>query len=338
MSTNTTYDVFCLSEALSPITHMSGNEGNESLVMREPVVTPEGVRWVPSLSGNSLRHKLVREPGARYLVDRWGLSGKLTLGQLNYLFHGGNLTEGGGRENTRRIADMQRLFPLTRLIGGSLPDQILAGSLHVWRGTLACRENAPRLMKMLPDGWGLPAGDLRPAEAFVEGYQYTRGDATKSIPDMTMSPEFREASSLEAAKRGDRGRWEELVREADPPERSNLMIFAGQSVIAGAMFVHGFRLPHVSALELGALLCSLRLWTHAGGVVGGQSARGHGRLTMALHVAPSVDQDELVAAYVAHVDAAKDEAVAWLMEAFAPPKTKPGKGKAKPAEPTEAAA
>jgi hypothetical protein len=293
------YTVFCLSEAISPLTHMRGVSGNEALVMREPVTTPRGVVWVPSLSGNAIRHRFIREPGWRWLIERWGLAGQLTLPQLNYCFHGGNLTEGGGRENTRQIADMQRLFPLQRLLGGALPSQIVSGSLDVWRGRLVCEENRAGLAADLPADWELPAPVLRPAECFVSGYQYTRGDARKTALDLLPSPN----------SDGERQRGE----NADGS--SNLMIFSGQSVTRGALFTHGFVLKHVSELELGALYLSLRLWQAAGGTIGGQASRGHGRLKTRLFV--DADLEAAASGYAAHCDATKEEACRWLAEAFA---------------------
>lgn len=292
------WNVFCLSEAVSPITHMAGVAGNESLVMRGPVVTPRGVRWVPCLSGNAIRHRLVREPGVRWLIDQLGLRGNLTLPQLNYLFHGGNLTQGGGREDTRRIADMQRLFPLLRLLGGSLPDQIIPGSLLAQQGLLVCEENRQTLTAVLPAGWELPSEALRPAESFVSGYQYTRGDARKQ-PGL---------APIDEQKEGD----------------SNLMIFSGQQVTRGSFFVHGFTLQYCSELELGALLLSLDLWEQGGGTVGGQGARGHGKLRTWLHI--DGDASGALETYRAHVDAHADDCRRWLNGAF---------GVAAPSEGTE---
>ena len=218
MSESRDYTVVCLSEAASPITHMQGVSGNESIVAREPVAGPRGVRYVPFLSGNAIRHRCVREPGFRWLVHEYALDGTLTLAQLNFLFHGGNLTEGGGRENTQRIADFQRLWPLGRLLGGTLPDQILSGSLMAWRGSLVCEENRSYLAAVLPDPSVLP-DRLRAAEHFVSGYQYTRGDAAKTAATLAT----------------------EDARKTAGDSASNLMIFAGQAVTRGAAFVHGGR-------------------------------------------------------------------------------------------------
>jgi len=282
------YTVECLSTALSPITHMQGTAGNEAMIAREPVVSRTGTRWVPFLSGNAIRHKCIREPGMMWLIDRYSLRGKLSLNQLNFLLHGGNLTESTSRENTKRIAEMKRTWPLLRLVGGTLPDQILAGSLDAWRGVLVCEENRAQLSASCSV---LPKLPLRSAQHFVDAYQYTRGDAAKLGEENDGKP-----AALDA--------------------KSNLMIFSGQCVTRGAMFYHGFVLKHVSEVELGALLWSLRLWQSAGGTIGGQASRGHGRLRCEL-VSNGVDCDRACKAYVEYASEMRDEAVAWLEKAWA---------------------
>lgn len=177
-----TWHVICLSKATSPVTHMAQVAGNEAMIAREPVVTPRGITWIPVLSGNSIRHCMVRKPGVRWLIDQYGLAGKLNLLQLNFLFHGGSLIEGGDRENLNCIADMQRIFPLLRLLGGSLPNQVLSGSLLVSRGILVCRENIEVLQSFIPHGWMPHDWSLQPAENFICNYQYTRGDVRCSLP------------------------------------------------------------------------------------------------------------------------------------------------------------
>lgn len=308
------YRLVCFSEAMSPITHAARSEGNENVVMREPVVTSAGVRWIPCLSGNALRHRAIRESGFRWLVDEYALAGTLTLNQLNFIFHGGNLTEGGGRENTARIADFQRLFPLGRLLGGCLPDQVLAGKLQVWRGTLVCEENRAAIAGMVgtatsPMGGAIPE-HLRPAESFLGAYQYTRGDARKSLSGLATT-ESRAADSAAGV------------------DSTNLMIFAGQQVMRGSAFIHGFDIPHGTQVEYGALLWSLCLWQAKGGTIGGQSARGHGRLATSIlggdDPGLAAEQTEAIAAYQEHARAVRDEAVAWLHGVFAPRAEKPAR-------------
>lgn len=280
-----TYQIQCLSTSLSPITHMSKTAGNEAIIATEEVTTDRGTRRVPFLSGNALRHRAIREPGMLWLINAYELRGKLSLQQLNFLLHGGNLTESTARENTARIAAMKERWPLLRLLGGSLKNQILAGSLDVWRGSLVCEENRESLAFV-----GMPAERLRSSESFVTTYQYTRGDARK---------------------------LGELVPETDKDETTSLMIFAGQSVQKGAVFHHGFVLKSVSEIELGALLWSLRLWQESGGTIGGQASRGHGRLRCEILEIPGIDQEAVCAAYREYAMDQRAAAVEWLEEAWA---------------------
>ena len=280
-----TFTVQCLSTTKSPLTHCSGSVGNESVIAVERVKTDRGMRAVPFISGNAIRHRVVREPGMRWLLDAYGLHGRLTLQQLNFCLHGGNLSESTARENTRLIAEMKECWPLLRLLGGALRNQILSGSLDVWRGTMVCEENRHTLI-------GCPEQRLLSCEAFVGQWQYTRGDAVRGASH-TDEPEAVAAS-----------------------QKSNLMIFSGQCVTAGAMFSHGFVLKHVDTVELGALLWSMRLWQSQGGTIGGQASRGHGRLGTEILGIIEQEQNDLCEAYVSHAMRMRDRAVNWLQEAF----------------------
>lgn len=289
--------IHCLSTAASPITHMSGTSGNEALVAREPIATERGVRHVPVLSGNALRHRTLREPGARWLVDQYGLAGHLTRTQLDFLFHGGNRTEKNVMEDTRLIADMKRTWPLLRLLGGSLPQQILPGSVDVRRGVLVCEENRPYLESQLGR---LPPGRLLAAERFVGQYQYTRGQSKDDA-------------------------------QGDGAADGQLMIFSGQCVVRGSLWHHAYVLQHATELDVGCLLWSLRLWQEAGGTIGGQAARGHGVLETAV-LDCGIDQDDCCRQYVDYVDSVRDDALEWLERAFAKPSKQNGKPRPKKQE------
>lgn len=284
-----THTFFGVLTAVSRMTHMAGTEGNEAILAREPVLTPEGVRLVPTLTGNALRHRLIRAPLARHLVETWGLEGKLDEHRLNFLFHGGAiLRSGGGREDLALQRDVYRTMPMLRLLGASLPTQPIPGQMTVSMGILMCRENQERLQHVAPEGW---MGDtrLRSASEFVRSWQYTRGAG----PETLLSAEVEQAS--------DGGR----------------MIYVGESVVAGARFAVDFHLRHVNPLEVGALFFALRRWAATEGTVGGQSARGHGRAHLALQHPTGVD--EMVSAYEEHMRAARSEGVLVLDRIFAPP-------------------
>lgn len=292
-----TYKIICLSTALSPISHMSGTAGNVGIIAREWVMTRKGKLAVPMLSGNAIRHRCVREPGMRWLIDLYGLRGTLTLPVQNFLYHGGNLTESNAHENTARIATMHHAWPLLRLLGGCLPNQILTGALDTWRGALVCEENRDYLQAVAGDV--VPSKRLKPAEEVVGNFQYTRGDA---------------------AKRG-----EAITTEEIP---SNLMIYSGQAVNRGAMFLHGFLLKHVNRVELGAMLLSLRLWQEQGGTVGGNGRVGHGRFRTEILMDGQLEK-EAVAEYVECVQGVKQDALDWLREAFEKKEKAAKKAKAK---------
>lgn len=307
-----TYRVFCLSRALSPITHTAGSEGNRSILARETVRSGGVNRKVPFISGNSIRHRMVREPIATHLVETCGLDG-LTLPQLDFLFTGGSLRKGnGGRVNTRHAADLYRIMPAYRLLAGSLPSQIVPGCLIVERATLVCRENAERIGRLLPSGFVLPAGKLPAAASCVEDTQYTRRD-------------FRDSHPRIAADAG--------PANGEPGRESTAMIFAGEAVAAGSLFVHGFIAQNTTPVEFGSLLYALGRWQEDGATLGGQAARGHGRLKLMATVECegrlcSPDEFALHASlYLTHVANHVDECRAFLAAAFAEESAKPKRGK-----------
>lgn len=294
------YVIHCLSETLSPLTHMAGTEGNEALINREKVCVDGKIRDVPVLSGNAIRHRMIREPGAMHLVRALDLVGKLTIDQANYLFNGGSLTESSVSENLSRIAAMQELFPLIRLLGGSLRNQVVGGSLFVKRGVLICEENRAAVSAQLPDGYSLPTDRIKPAEHYISDYQYTRSDARKR----------QDADTL-------------LAEVPDEEAKSNLMIYSGQAIMPGALWYHGFVLNGVSLLEVGALFHALHLWSESGSTIGGQARIGHGQVATSYWFDPAttffgdeIHPGDAVQEYVNHVDEHKRECVDWLNEAF----------------------
>jgi len=284
------YKIISILEAQSIITHMKGIVGNEAIIAREDVYTENGIMSIPYISGNSIRHNCIRRFGMLWLIDALDLRGKLNLQQLNYLMHGGNLTQSSGNENTKIIAEMQLIFPLLRLLGGSLPNQIIAGSLIAIRGILICNENKKYIENMLPGDWNISDIILDNSEKFITDYQYTRGDAKK---------EFQQ----------------DLINEKIS-EGSQLMIFNGQGVMKGSLWMNGYIMQGVSELELGALLLSLQLWEENGGILGGQGAKGHGRFKQNLIFEEKFNVEDIKQKYKDHVIDHKEAATEWLGRIF----------------------
>ncbi len=293
-----THILHLIIETLSPLTHMMGVNGNEALINREAIIYDGKICHVPAISGNALRHRLIRENGAYYIIGACNLAGKMNIDQLNYLFNGGSLVESSVSTNIKRIAEMQEVLPLYRLLGGCLRNQIVAGSLHMGRGMLVCRENVERINKLIPEEFCVDK-NIFPAERYVDQYQYTRGDAEK-MKDIDFFAAIDELNTGE-----EKG-------------KSNLMIFNGQSIVTGAMFYCEIVLQNVSDLELGAALHCLNRWN---GFIGGQGSRGHGKCKGYLLGIDPVESLRLIGEYTAHVQSNKDKIIKWLFESF------PGKNK-----------
>lgn len=295
-----TCKIHCISETLSPLTHMMKTAGNESLINREKVYCNGDIYNIPVLSGNAIRHKMIREPGALYIIKACGLEGKLKLDQANYLLNGGCLSESSTTDNLRKIAEMQELLPLIRLLGGSLKNQVVGGSLIVLRGILICEENKETINKFLPEDYKIENSPLKSFEEFVSQYNYTRGDAIK-----------RNDASI-------------LIKEQEKGSgKSNLMVYNGQTVIPGALWYHGFILQNISPLEVGALLHSLQQWEKNNSVIGGYSRIGHGKIKTEIFFedgtdffGSDLDYYKIISDYIEHIDKNKKQIINWLNISF----------------------
>ncbi|GHU37756.1 hypothetical protein FACS1894105_10430 [Clostridia bacterium] len=293
-----TVKIHALLTAASPITHMKGTSGNEAIINRESVLHNGEVVEVPMLSGNAIRHNMVREPGAYHLIEKCRLVGKLNIEQANFMFNGGSLIASSTTDNLKKIADMQELLPLYHLLGGCLSNQIIGGSLLCGRGVLVCEENREVLDKILPNSIRLPENALRGCEDFVSGWQYTRSDANKRT---------------------------DLISETDGD--SNLMIYNGQHIIPGAVFYIGFILQNINRLELGAIFNAFKRWKDSGGIIGGQSRIGHGKFDIELFIEEStnffgdeIDTEAYSEEYSKHVENNSAKITDWLNNTF-PSKT-----------------
>lgn len=159
-----------LSTAVSPITHMHGTAGNVALLQREAILGEDGqVYSIPCLSGNALRHSLVRAPAARHLCEAVGLDA-MPYQLADLLWHGGRLTKATPLSAVA-TKDLLDGVPLLALLGGALPGQILQGCLKVSRGLLVCSEAAALIERRS----GVAVQSTHGAETFVGSYLYTRG-------------------------------------------------------------------------------------------------------------------------------------------------------------------
>lgn len=283
--------LLALSTSVTPITHQLGTVGNESIINSEDVRTPLGVRKVPKLSGNAIRHRMIRAPGAAYLVEALELRGKLNRDTMNLLFHGGLKREAAKLCSLSRIADMQRLFPLLDLLGCCLPEDIVEGKLSAMQAMLVCSENMQRIKSIVPEDWKTGDG-IANASSFVSRWQYVRGKLTKGDAAQTT--------------------------DDDDTDDSKMMPFAGTCVMPGSVWLHGFAIRSATQLHFGCLVHCLRRWQSEGATIGGQSSRGHGVLDMQLQSC-DWEQEESVALYEKHVKDNAGECQNFLLSCYEKP-------------------
>jgi hypothetical protein len=273
-----------LLQALSPITHGAETAGNSQLIRRESVATPLGVRSVPTITGNSLRHRLIREPIADDLCAGW----QVTKEQLRWLFNGGALDGKAPNVDVRRMEECFRLLPHTELLGCSLPDVIVTGKLDMGIAWLCCAETTGIITASLPAAF---AGDLpllTPSHEYLSRIQYYRHDAARQ----------RIGNLLESDRDG--------ADYAGMPH-------GGEHVIPGALFLCAFHAHGASDLAASALLYALQRWCTMGATVGGQSSRGHGVVQPYLWTDREVSAD----LYRQHLADHTDEIRAFVSKLYA---------------------
>lgn len=265
-------------EALSPITHGGENAGNEMLVRREPVSTPLGVRHVPVITGNSLRHRLFRQQFAEAIVsDGWQCSKE----QLRWLFNGGALDGKHPNVDVRRIERARSLMPHIELLGCSMADQIVAGKLDMGIAWIACQETQSIIRDSVPGGWCDDA-TLAPSHEFMARNQYYRHDAVRQMSNH--------------------------VAGDDVGDDYAGMPHGGEHVIPGAIFIAAMHADGLSPLGRSAVVWAIRRWAAGGATVGGQSSRGHGVVKPSLWT----DGDDDPELFAEHLDENLDEMRAFV--------------------------
>lgn len=244
----------------------------------------EGARVVevPTLSGNSARHQVVREPGWRHLCRTLGISattpgqGELPPGVEAVFYNGGNISAGakqpsGAFDLAQRI---RQTHPLLDLLGGVTDSFDLGQSRLRVAAHLVCRENAGALV-------GTPAEALPAAGVSV----------FDMLDEVTLT---RQAT--------DRGVGQ--------------MIFTFEALCPGTPVLVRLDLDPFSApMTHGALLAAITEYVDGTATVGGQSARGFGWMDADLVGVPDgVDVAELVGGYERYLSDNRDALLAGMRD------------------------
>lgn len=198
---------------------------------------------VPALSANSLRHQVVRAPGALHLLGALGFAecepgyGDLPPGAEALFVNGGNIRSGAKQPSDPfRVANFARQrYPLLDLLGG-VTDSFDVGESRVKVASwLVCKENAHSLR-------GTNAADL--PEVHVSAFDM--------LDDCT--------HTRQATRQG-----------------VGQMIFNSEALVPGTRFLCRLALmPFTRSVTASALAAALKTYLAGYPIAGGQSARGYG--------------------------------------------------------------
>jgi len=194
---------------------------------------------VPHYSANSLRHELVREPLMWHLYQTLGLEFDRPLGTRTALFYnGGDLKKSGTASTFWKRKRARNAYPSLALLGGATDSFLLGESDLRVHTWLRCKENNRALGRV-----GLESD----ASAF----------------DMI----DRQTHTRHSGRIGGDG------------EDDNQMLYTFETIAPGAEIVARLGLTtYAQDLEVGALGAALQAFRELDMTLGGQSARGYGKI------------------------------------------------------------
>lgn len=259
-------------EAVTPIAHHAGTQGNHSYLMTTRVRTPTGWEDVPCITADTMRHKL-REASSMALLDAAGITGDLTEAALRLLFNGGMITgSDGGAVKLDAYREMVQLIPSLALFGGCAQNRIIPGRLTVEDAILICSETEKFVSQ-----WQLETvGAIDTYSAHVEETQRVRMDSSNS-PHMrkllTTSEQIRTANRLKASEQAS----ESGDAVEKDKEKSSMLPRTFERVARGSMFAWAVEAIVQSDLDEDVFNVAVLAFLSRA-VVGGKSGTGHGCL------------------------------------------------------------
>lgn len=209
----------------------------------EAIVMP-----VPSISGNALRHCLIREPGANRLIQSLGLEPytdrvgeHLGIGITRFLYGGGQLAAKAKAPSASDVleAELRSRYPIVDAVGGSTDSWLMAESACKVAGWVVCEEN------------NLATQAIAGIESQVSIFDY-------------LSEETKTRTGI-----------------GGKDKESGQMIFSYETLAAGLPLVVEILFnPFTQPLTIGAVWQAVHDWADDGGIVGGRSQIGHSRFAL----------------------------------------------------------
>lgn len=234
---------------------------------------------VPVISGNTVRHQLVRAPLRDHLVRRLGVpvafagQGALPLAVEAIFSNGGNI-RAGAKQPTNVYALKGRAraaFPALDLLGGVADSFDLGESMLKVHAHLVCRENRRALPAALAE---------------------TPAARTSAFEMLDQRTETRQATANGIGQ---------MIRTFE-------VLAPGTEI-----YVRLALSPWATALTRGALVCALAEFEGGSPIIGGQSARGYGEVVVEhLDDLPSAGAD--AALYEAYLAERGEQMLLWLLD------------------------
>lgn len=297
-------------KAMSPISHGSGNVGNIQQLNTMKVVLPDHTTAnVPFISGNSLKHRVIRKPGMDFMLKYLGLDeGKLSKACLQLLYSGGFLSAKGSTVDLGKYFQLCELIPLLGLLGGSLGNVIQESRVQVDHAILYCAESVQA-------GIVPPLKD-EPPFALASNYRsilgYTRGDATKQRSKIKMLTSNEQDVAVGEIVRAN----SDLAHGRSKQKSSSTQMRYEVEVVApGSEFAWEIRVHDADDIEVGAFYTAIAEFCK-NPYVGGKSAIGHGKVKIEFDEWAVNPQSPITAktlskplwdAYQKHLDSRGDE-------------------------------
>jgi hypothetical protein len=264
-----------LIEAVTPISHASEVQGNHSLLMTRKQRTSDGIKDIPIVSADSMRHGL-RECGATLCLGLAGLLDRpegpqLTEAALRLLYSGGMLTGRGDASviKLQRWREVCETLPIVSLMGGCVDAMMIPGKLRVSDMVLICTETATQHGGLLPEGT-----TLHGFRSHIEQTQRVRFDVTRDPHKQRLLSDGARTSvdGRMLAKESSREQGE--IGEKD---RGRPMPHSYEAVCAGSLWSWQISHDNLTEVERAILFLTLahffKTWR-----VGGKRGTGHGEL------------------------------------------------------------
>lgn len=220
---------------------------------------------IPAISGNSLRHNILRAPGATRLLSHLGLGPNQTTVPIaveRFLYSGGNTVKGAKAPGAADLleAKVRSHYPIVDALGGSFDMFLLTRSQVSVNSWIVCREN----------NW------------ITE--RKTEGSIGSDVSIFDLISEVTRTRSGIGGK----------------DKESGQMIFAYEALAAQTeILVEVSFQPYTQLITIGAVMQALTDWNTEGAFLGAKSAQGHSQW---LPDFPDDDRWALAADYIAHLD------------------------------------